>query len=236
MWEIGFFFLTLSKITLKYLKHPLWKIWEAWWIPIPFHQPTLSKQLHYIKFMWWEDKNLLTFCWPYRHRNLGRHYKSHISSDFYIQNLMLQSPKPNVKSSWWVKPWHQFRFPAFWLCLWEAPAWGEALTSSLPTWRGCAAILAPPPPARLSRAPHTGASTLVRSPGVCHCPGDNSRRLVLAASVPAPTGPCLCVCRRAAAWSWVSCQPPSGAHGDPRRPHQDADKSGHSLTHWEPKK
>ena len=117
MWEIGFFFLTLSKITLKYLKHPLWKIWEAWWIPIPFHQPTLSKQLHYIKFMWWEDKNLLTFCWPYRHRNLGRHYKSHISSDFYIQNLMLQSPKPNVKSSWWVKPWHQFRFPAFWLAV-----------------------------------------------------------------------------------------------------------------------
>lgn len=117
MWEIGFFFLTLSKITLKYLKHPLWKIWEAWWIPIPFHQPTLSKQLHYIKFMWWEDKNLLTFSWPYRHRNLGRHYKSHISSDFYIQNLMLQSPKPNVKSSWWVKPWHQFRFPAFWLAV-----------------------------------------------------------------------------------------------------------------------
>ena len=111
------FFLTLSKNTLKYLKHPLWKIWEAWWIPIPFHQPTLSKQLHYIKFMWWEDKNLLTFCWPYRHRNLGRHYKSHISSDFYIQNLMLQSPKPNVKSSWWVKPWHQFRFPAFWLAV-----------------------------------------------------------------------------------------------------------------------
>ena len=111
------FFLTLSKNTLKYLKHSLWKIWEAWWIPIPFHQPTLSKQLHYIKFMWWEDKNLLTFCWPYRHRNLGRHYKSHISSDFYIQNLMLQSPKPNVKSSWWVKPWHQFRFPAFWLAV-----------------------------------------------------------------------------------------------------------------------
>lgn len=111
------FFLTLSKNTLKYLKHPLWKIWEVWWIPIPFHQPTLSKQLHYIKFMWWEDKNLLTFCWPYRHRNLGRHYKSHISSDFYIQNLMLQSPKPNVKSSWWVKPWHQFRFPAFWLAV-----------------------------------------------------------------------------------------------------------------------
>lgn len=120
-------------------------------------------------------------------------------------------------------------------CLWEAPAWGEALTSSLPAWRGCAAILAPAPPARLSPAPHTGASTLVWRPGICHCcPGDASRRLVLAASVPVPTRPCLCVCRRAAAWSWVSCQPPSGAHWDPRRPHQDADKSGHSLTHWEP--
>lgn len=111
------FFLTLSKTALKYLKHPLWKIWEAWWDSHPFHQPTPTKQLHYIKFMWWEDKNLLTFRWPYRHRNLCRHYKSHISSDFYIQNLMLQSPKPNVKSSWWVKPWHQFRFRAGWLAV-----------------------------------------------------------------------------------------------------------------------
>lgn len=73
------------------------------------------KQLHYIKFMWWEDKNLLTCCWPYRHKNLCRHYRSHISSDFYIQNLMHQSPKPNVKSSWWVKQWHQFRFWSCWL-------------------------------------------------------------------------------------------------------------------------
>lgn len=83
--------------------------------------PPPTKQLHYIKFVWWEDKNLLTFCWPYRHRNLCRHYKSHISSDFYIQNLMLQSPKPNVKSSWWVKPWHRFGCRAGRLALTEAP-------------------------------------------------------------------------------------------------------------------
>lgn len=75
---------------------------------LPSHSAT--KELHYIKSMWWEDKNLLTFRWPYRHRNLSRHYKGHISSDFYIQNLVLRGPKPNVKSSWWVRLWHQFRF------------------------------------------------------------------------------------------------------------------------------
>lgn len=111
-----FFFLTLSKNARKYLKHPFCEKSEKRdGIPIPFYHPTPTKQLHYIKFTWREDKNLLTFCWPYRHRNLCRHYKSHISSDFYIQNLMLQSPKPNVKSSRWVKPWHQFRFWACWL-------------------------------------------------------------------------------------------------------------------------
>lgn len=121
MWEIGFFFLTLSKNTLKYLKHPLWKIWEVWWIPIPFHQPTLSKQLHYIKFMWWEDKNLLTFCWPFIDTGISHITKAISLLDFYIQNLMLQSPKPNVKSSWWVKPWHQFRFPFSGLQSMEVP-------------------------------------------------------------------------------------------------------------------
>lgn len=112
------FFLTLSKNARKYLKHPFCEKSEKRdGIPIPFCHPTPTKQLHYIKFTWREDKNLLTFCWPYRHRNLCRHYKSHISSDFYIQNLMLQSPKPNVKSSRWVKPWHQFRFWACWLAV-----------------------------------------------------------------------------------------------------------------------
>lgn len=114
---MGVFFLNIPHNALKYLRHPLRQSGKREGTPIPFHRLPPTQQLHYIKFMWWEDKNLLTFCWPYRHGNLCRHYKSHISSDFYIQNLMLQSPKPNVKSSWWVKPWHQFRFQARWLAV-----------------------------------------------------------------------------------------------------------------------